>query len=395
MRDWVERAKPILRRDFEALTRAGTGVMLLLIAPVALILALDTDQAERPARVLVAGSAADPRVTSRLLNVMRESSQLVVSQLPDATTDPLATLKQRRMDILLNYEGVPPAVSMYTLDTEPRRLAHLERLGAGFARAEAVIAQRLATSGPRTPLFPQVKWARPMLYEDLFMMGALPIQPLAEYFPQAADPRVARLPMLILVMLSVLPFALAVALASAEAIESAAKWSDTAFRAAASAIVPAAASVFELLIILLLAEWVLDVHIKAGVIRMALLVFAAGLGYALAGLAVVAISRSRAELAGWCTLAVVMITLLSASPPTQRQPWLEGIAQVLPATHLESVLTNWLFGAPYDANAAWAGGRLVLLAAALWCSAIILVRSRAARVNREATSVPTGEILAG
>jgi hypothetical protein len=127
---------------------------------------------------------------------------------------------------------------------------------------------------------------------------------------------------------------------------------------------------------------------------MALLVFAAGLGYALAGRAIVAISRSRAELAAWCALAAVAITLLSATSPTQRQPWVEGIAQFLPATHLESVLTNWLFGAPYDVDVAWAGARLVLLAAALWLSAIILARSRAARVNREATSVTSSAEIA-
>lgn len=352
------------RHDLDSLTQSGIGaLLLLLVLPTSLLLIAPDGAFSHPVRIAIAGSATDPRSTTRLVTVLEESSHLRVSREPQAIADPLAYLQERGMEILLNYEGDSRRLSMYTAETDPRRLELLERIGAGIVRAEVVIAHRLAGKTSE-PLFASVWWARPALYEDLFMLGTLPVNPLAEYYPQAADPGAAPLPPLVLLTIGLVPFALAVGL-SRRPIPSARAAPETfevLHRISGRAILPATLALLQVLVLLLVAEVTLGVHIKAGVIRIAALLFVAAASSALIGTAVAAWCRSSIALAIACLGYGLPAVLFTQVPYAQLSPF----AWLFPSTYVTPVLNGWLFGAPYDAAAVTMAANVVVVASIAW-----------------------------
>jgi hypothetical protein len=353
------------RHDLGSLTQAGIGaLLLLLVLPASLLLIAPDGASSQPVRIAVAGSATNARATERLVTVLDESSRLRVSREPQAVADPLAYLQERDIEILLNYEGDSRQPSMYTAETEPRRLELLERIGAGIVRAEVVIAHRLAGKTSSEPLFASVWWARPALYEDLFMLGTLPVNPLAEYYPQAADPRAATLPSLVLLTIGLLPFALALALSRSPIPPNPATGEpfEAVHRIPGRAIVPAAVALLQVLVLLLVAEVTLGVHIKAGVIRIAALLFLAAASSALIGIAVAAWCRTSIALAIACLCYGLPAALFTQVPYAQLSP----IAWLFPSTYVMPVLNGWLFGAPYDTAAVTRAMSVVGVAGIAW-----------------------------
>lgn len=355
----------VIRHDCGVLSRHWTPLVLFLLAPVALLPLVEGARQIEPARILVAGAGEDTIATDRLMVVMRESSEMEVEATATPVVDPLDRLRRDRLDLLLNFEGDPPTLSIYTTETDWRRIADLQRLAAGILRAHAVIAARSGDGElvERPPLYPEIWWARPALYEDLFMLGSLPVNPLFEYFPQAADRRLAMLPGFLMWGLTLLPFALVLATAELATIQGE-SWSQKLVGNAATAIVPVLVALLHFLAFILVAELAFEVQIKAGIFRMVLVVVPAAFAAAFSGVLALKLSRNRVELAGLCLLYVLAMLSLAGSAVAfvERPDWVRALAQALPATHLLPVLQDWLFGAPFSRGTALAGLWLLVLA---------------------------------
>lgn len=371
------------RHGLDSLKQAHAGLLvLLLLFPSLLLLLAPPDPASRPVRIAISGSAADPRATERLVTVLEESSHVHLTRERGAIVDPLGYLRRTGVEMLLGYEGKPARLSMYTAETDPRRIDLLERTGAGIVRAEALITRRFTDGSPAGPLFASVWWARPALYEDLIMLGTLPVNPLAEYYPQAADPRAATLSSLLLLTIALMPFALAIALSRTPMAETAGL-SGSAYRISGRAIVPAAATLLQILVLLLVAEVVLEVHVKAGVFRIAALLFVTGFTCALLGAAIAAWCRSALPLTVACLCYGVPAVLLTQMPHAHLGP----VAWLFPATYVTPVLNSWLFGAPYEPAAVTTAMNVLVLAAVVYGLAVPLAVRGVTAESKESIAV--------
>lgn len=377
----MSKLRTVLIHDFDALLKQRVGLALTLLVPLMVLLLLGRQSRVPPVRILVAGAPRSAGVqpnVDRLIVVLRESAGLAVSTEPKMATDPLVRLEHGRFDLLLNYEsGNAKELSIYTAETDPAKLSRLERIGAGILRASAVIDSRLAAenrqrqdapylqacgenlpdpkpdlTAPRwKPLFDKVWWAKPALYEDLFMLGTFPVDPLFEYYPQAADPRVNALPALIAVILGLFPFLLMLAHSRTGGSPfEISTWRDAAPLALGRSIVAGGITLVSFMLLLIVAESLHGVLIKAGIFRIMLLLLPALMASAFLGLSLSRLARSPLSVAAISMAYLILIMLLGGgAPPLAERPWLvQQLGSALPSTFVQPALADWIFGAQLD-----------------------------------------------
>jgi len=359
----MSKLRTVLVHDFDGLLKQRVGLALTLLVPLMVLLLLGRQSTTPPVRILVAGAPRTAGVQpdiDRLVVVLRESAGLAVSTAPKAVADPLVRLEHGRFDLLLNYEtGNAKELSIYTAETDPAKLSRLERIGAGILRASAVIDSRLAAEDrqrkeatPRwKPLFDEVWWAQPALYEDLFMLGTFPVDPLFEYYPQAADPQVNALPATLAVILGLFPFLLMLAQGRRGSSPfEVSTWRDAATLALGRSIVAGGVTLVNFMLLLIAAESLHGVLIKAGIFRMMLLLLPALMAAAFLGLSLSRLARSPLSVAAIGMAYLILIILLGgAETPLSERPWLaQQLGSALPSTFVQPVLAGWIFGAPLD-----------------------------------------------
>lgn len=362
----MSKLRAVLVQDFDSLLRhQRVGLFLALLMPLLVLLLLGRQSTAPPVRLLVAGApeGRQPGV-DRLLLVLRESAGVEVSTEPRVVADPLARMAQSRFDLLLNYENGPAKdLSIYTAETDPSKLARLEQMGAGILRASALINARLTAqrqqsqrpidgSAPRwTPLFDKVWWAQPALYEDLFMLGTFPVDPLFEYFPQAADPRVNALPMILAGIVVLFPFLLMLARGrEGDSPFRISGWRDAVIFALGRSIMASGLTLVSFMLMLISAESLYGVLIKAGVFRMMLFLLPALMASAFLGLGLSRFARSPLAVASiGMTYLLLVILLGGGTVALAEQPLLtQQLGRLLPLTFVQPALSGWIFGARFD-----------------------------------------------
>lgn len=363
-----------LVHEFDLLLRQRVGLLLALLTPLLVLLLLGRQSDPPPVRLLVAGAphvaGLEPEI-ERLIMVLRESTGLEVLTKPETVTDPLARIAHGRFDLLLNYEK--GNLSIYTAETDPLKLMRLEQIGAGILRASALIDARLAAQQPQEaagfqpdagnpgedlvspepwrPLFDEVWWSQPALYEDLFMLGSFPVNPLFEYFPQAADPRVNTLPVVIAGILFLFPFLLMLARGREGALPiGVSSWRDAAAFVLGKSIVASGFTLVVFLLMLIVTESLFGVLIKAGIFRMMLLLLPALMAAAFLGLGLSRLARSPLSAASIGMAYVMVVVLLGGvvAPLTERSLLVQSLGWILPSTLVQPALSDWMFGARID-----------------------------------------------
>ncbi len=346
----------VLRRELDLLSRQRIGLILILLMPAALLAIFGREGAVRPVRILVAGvpgvEGVKPDV-DRLLLILRESSALTVATEAQAVFDPVERLANGPYDLVLNYEGDEgKELSIYTAETDPLRMERLERVGAGILRASAVIASRREAGKHWKPLFGEVAWSQPALYEDLFMLGTFPVNPLFEYFPQAADPRLSGLPSFLSVVLILLPL-LFVTVRARESeppavVES---WGDAVAIALGRSLAACTITLASFFLLLIVMESSFGVLVKAGFLGMIAVLLPSMLASAFLGLWFPKLIRSPLGVVASC-LGFSLLILLSGglwNPPADDSWPAQLASSFLPTTFLRPVLGRWIFGAfQYD-----------------------------------------------
>jgi hypothetical protein len=372
----MSKLRAVLIEEFEFLLRQRAGLVLILLAPLLVLSLLGRASTTAPVRVLVAGApqAADERPEiARLVLVLGESADLALTAEPKAVADPLSRLTGGPFDLLLNYEGKNgDELSIYTAETDPLKMQRLEAIGAGILRASAVIESRLEMEkleeGWR-PLFNKTWWAQPALYEDLFMLGSFPVNPLFEYFPQAADPRVSSLPTIFAAVLCLFPFLLLLARGPGGEPALAPGWREAITLAVGRSMVACAITLVSFLFMLILAESLHGVLIKAGIFRMMLFLLPALMASAFLGLAISRLARSPLSIASLSLAYLMLIVLLGgiAAPLSERPLLVQEAARLLPSTFVQPALSGWVFGAQLDRTLlpplAWLVGQSLLYGA--------------------------------
>jgi hypothetical protein len=354
----MSKLRAVLVEEFEFLLRQRAGLVLILLAPLLVLSLLGRASTTAPVRVLVAGAprAAEERPEiARLLLVLGESAEVTVAAEPKAVFDPLSHLAGGPFDLLLNYEGKKgDQLSIYTAETDPLKLQRLEAMGAGILRSSAVIESRLEVEKQKEgwrPLFNEVWWAQPALYEDLFMLGTFPVNPLFEYFPQAADPRVNSLPTILAAVLCLFPFLLLLARGrGGDAPRAVPGWREAVTLAAGRSMVACAVTLVSFLFMLILAESLHGVLIKAGIFRMMLFLLPALMASAFLGLGISRLARSPLSIASLSLAYLMVVVLLGGiAPPLSERPLLvQEAARLLPSTFVQPALSGWIFGAQLD-----------------------------------------------
>lgn len=373
----MSKLQTVLVEEFAFLLRQRSGLVLILLAPLLVLALLGRTSTTAPVRVLVAGApqAAGVRPEiARLLLVLGESADVTVAAEPEAVFDPLSRLTGGPFDLLLNYEGKDGGeLSIYTAETDPLELQRLEAVGAGILRSSAVIKTRLDVESKNqswTPLFNKTWWAQPALYEDLFMLGSFPVNPLFEYFPQAADPRVNSLPTILAAVLCLFPFLLLLARGrDGEPAPAVPGWREAITLAAGRSMVACAITLVSFLFMLIVAESLHGVLIKAGVFRMMLFLLPALMASAFLGLAISRLARSPLSTASLSLAYLMLIVLLGgiAAPLSERPLLIQEAARLLPSTFVQPALSGWIFGARLDRTLllplAWLVGQSLLYGA--------------------------------
>jgi hypothetical protein len=421
----MSKLRTVLVHDFDALLKQRVGLALTLLVPLMVLLLLGRQSTMPPVRVLVAGAPRTAGVQpdiDRLVVVLKESAGLAVSTEPKAAADPLLQLEHGRFDLLLNYESKnAKELSIYTAETDPAKLSRLEKIGAGILRASAVIDSRLtAENGQRQeeaqfqafqkslpdpkpdlanlhsvlfaaprwkPLFDEVWWAKPALYEDLFMLGTFPVDPLFEYYPQAADPQVNALPATLAVILGLFPFLLMLAhgRAGSSPLEIS-TWRDAAALALGRSIVAGGITLVSFMLLLIAAESLHGVLIKAGIFRIMLLLLPALMASAFLGLSLSRLVRSPLSVAAISMAYLILIILLGGSetPLAERPLLAQQLGSALPSTFVQPALAGWIFGAQLDWTMLRPVGGLLLQALLYGALAIFALLRPVSGEDREA-----------
>ena len=296
-----------------------------------------------PLRVLVAGreAVAEDARFDRVVDLLHEISGLRVDEQNAVAPDPLDTIREGGYDLLLNVEG-ESATSwlLYTAETSRARYLRLEGLVTAVDRAIRALpdpgADRVSDVGSRTMAL--------ILCLLPFMLAA----------PSLIREREAHTLEPLLAAPGIGPGTVALG----------------------KGLYVLAVSLFNLLVMLLVAQTFHSLSAKTGLFRMVLFLLPALLSSIALGFVVSALARSQTQVVIGLALYLVAMTLFSGFLyPLEEAHWvIRAISLLFPLTFVHRDLTAWLIGSgpmPFVAPATLA----------LWLQALALAGAAAAAIR--------------
>lgn len=369
----------IFTKDLFELFHGMRGVALVLVLPPLLMLLVGQLRTQpQTFRVLVvgaptealAGRGDDAQRAAGVILLLREVSLLDLTTRSSRIQDPLAVMREQRFDLLLDLgcgpSGCPPATRwrLYTAETDTARFAVLKGLVSGLER----VVQEMDQRAEAKPFVSDVR---------IFLDGARRVaatRPLSlfVYYPPVDDPRLFLLPMTISLIVSFLPFALAVSALIREREPRMLEILLTAPRMgpanilAGKAILPLAVTLLDFLVMVVLAQSFYGLQVKAGLLEIVLFLLPATLASTMAGLLVSASASSQPQALLASAIYFLMLTLVTGLllPLGEASRLISGMSHLLPMTFVLPAVRGWMFGAHplpgLEQGAAWLGVQCVL-----------------------------------
>ena len=343
----------VFAKDVFELFHGLRGIALVLVLPPLLLVLVGQLRSQSfPFRVLVAGAPHDTMTGASAesvraaLRLVGELSSLDVTAQAAPVTNPLATMRAGGWDLLVDAGCDqrrclgPTAWRLYTAETDPSRLAVLKPLVATLERTLA--ADKITSES-----------TEPLLERRLEMVAAVPPRSLFVYYPLVEDRSYWLLPMTIALIVCFLPFALAVSTLIREKeahtleILLAAPGIRPSTLFAGKCLLPVAVTLFDLLVMLLVVQTVYRVHLKPGVLELAMFVLPAALAATLLGLLVSAAATSQSQALLASAIYFLALTLITGFllPIGEGSELIRRLSRLLPLTFVLPALRAWMFGA--------------------------------------------------
>jgi ABC-type multidrug transport system permease subunit len=326
----------VFRKDLFELLDGFRGIVLVFVLPSLLILLVGQLQTRTdPLELLVAGRSTEGPAFDRFMDLLNEISLLRITTRPEPVVDPLRVLQDERLDLVLNIEGESrDQWRFYTAETHRVRLVSLRQLVAGLDRAL------------------RLDEYEEDLLTELFVVGTLRPGRLTSYFPSASDRGPDLVARTLALILCFLPFVLAAPswirekqAHTLEVVLAAPSIGPTTVVVGKS-LYAVLVTLFDFLLLLVLAQSVYFMQIKAGLAFMVVFLLPALLGSALLGLAISAIAKSHAQTMIVSALYFFGMTLLSGFlyPLGEASTVVRWLAHGFSLTFVQPVLKAWMSG---------------------------------------------------
>jgi hypothetical protein len=385
--------------DFSWLLSGYRGIALIVLLPVVLLVLVG--QLRTRAETFAFGVAGRPTAGTlgaerldRAIQVWEQLSALEVRRLARPQMDPLRALRQADLDLLLNVGDADTTCwRIYTAETDPARAAVLQQIAASIERSVLLIAtaqqQALQAFCPPAVDEPEATKAaadvKPEaektggeagrvaveLSTSLVGFSVFPPVTFSAYYPRALNRRLALLPMTIALVISFVPFVLAVSslirekeahtleiLLSAPEIDGRALF-------VAKTLLPVALTLFNVLTMVVLVDVLFGLHAKGAAGRTLLMLVPAVTSASLLGVAASTFVTSQTQAVMTSALYFFALTLLTGfiTPLAEASLIVRVMSRLLPLSYALPLLNNWFFGADLAATAslAWSlAAQLVL-----------------------------------
>lgn len=329
------------------------GLLLAVVAPASLLLLVGQfERATPPLKLLVAGvpdCSDGARKACRLDALLRQLSTVEIASEAANVHDPLAEMRTRRFDAVLQVNASDPSRStLYTSTTEPLIAGQLEIL------ADLVTRSALSLSGLAEGQEEQEQNGRkpPRGVAEIAAIASAQSAPFL-YYPSARQETVGYLPMTIALIACVLPFTLAAPSLFREREERTLDVLLTVPNVSrvsvfiAKAASPIVVTLISVLLMLVLSQSVYHLGVKAGLLAMIGVLVPALVSSAVLGLAVSATVTSQAQ-AMLSTTVYLLATVVGGGflfPIDHGSLFLQRFAMLSPLTYLRPALNTWMFGA--------------------------------------------------
>ena len=345
----------VLRKELFEVFRSVRGIALALVLPIVFVILVGSLHTQTVSfRLLVAGLPSSIRQSSspaldpirQALAVLRETSSLQVIEETQRVVDPLAELRTRNIDVLVDAACSPtecPPVSswrLYTAETDPTRVAALSSL---IDRLTRIIVSSNA-SAPRNTANDLDRLAQQIAepQTSLYLLHRL-----------VADPNLYLLPMAITLIICFLPFALAVSSVIREReartweIQLTAPYITMPRLLAGKCLTPVAVAMVQFLLLIVCAQSIYGLEVKPGVLEVVLFLLPALLGSTLAGLSVSALANSQTQAMVAAALYFLALALLTGFllPLGEASTLVRTMSKFFPLTFVLPVVRAWMFGA--------------------------------------------------
>ena len=360
--------------DLAAIMASYQAIALVLLLPSVLLVLVGQLRTRTEIYSLhVAGTVPDDSATAadRLeesVRLWQQVSSLNVTREPEAADNPLQTIRERGLDLLLNVgDAGSRCWRIYTAETKPSRAVVLQNIASGLERGLLLIATRQErgndTFCPEED--PEPESAAPAgtaseenheledLSASLVGLGVFPPATLFGYQPGALDRGQALFPMTIALMVCFLPFVIAApglvrekdnytleVLLSAPSINGASLFFG-------KSLLPVVLTLFNLLLMLGVVDIAFGLHVKSGIVLTLLLMLPALVSSALLGLVVSTVATSQTQAVMASAVYFFCLTLLTGfvTPLAEASPLVLAMSRFLPLSFVLPILEGWFFGA--------------------------------------------------
>lgn len=361
-------------KDLRELMTGVGGIVLLVLPPLILVLVGQLRNSNPPVHVLIADTAEcvpkdrekDPPCYLRFL--LEEAANAIVVDL-EYNGDPLEALSNPDVDVVAQFGEWEDddSLNIYMNETSPMLVGRFLQFAQGIRVAMSV---SLMADDEISEIERQTYL--------IYALDGFPFQPAFLFYPAASDVRLSLLPMVIGAILCILPFVLAAqsllrerTSGTIEILLAAPGVGPTSIFAS-KCLVPVAFTLFEVILMLFLADWLFGAYMKADLAVLILLLLPAMLVSALLGVCASIIVTSQAQaimLTGAYMLSIILFTGF-ISPLDESSALIRALAYLFPLTFVLAPINSWMFGAPISASlmgdaVALSGQMLVYLAVAL------------------------------
>lgn len=347
----------ILGKDLFELLDSTRGIVLLLVLPVLLLVLVGQLQFESPPlRMLVAGeSESDAKLAAEMLDLLGEFSLLELTTRPEPEIDPLEAMRTEGFQLLLNLEtDSPEGWRLYTAEADRLRLVSLQRLASGLERVLFLMQERLdeetqqEEGGEEGPSVEAGQLAR-----EAVALDTLPLSRLLAYYPRAADHTLELVGRTAALILCFLPFVLTapslIRERRAHTLEVllVAPGMSPAALVAGKSLFALTVTIIDFLLMLLVADWVYAIHVKAGAFLLLAYLVPALLAASLLGIVVSSLARTQTQTLIVSGLYFLGMTLLSGFlyPLENASALVRYLSNLFPLTFVRPALHEWWLGA--------------------------------------------------
>lgn len=337
----------IFRKDLLELATNFKGILLIFVLPSLLLIVVGhLNTRVMPIKILIAGTPSQAWTDNYngFIALVREIAGLEVTEAGEIAADPLGVMESEGYDLLLNMEGSEPDEWLfYTAATNFHRIIAVETIAA---RLGLLVHNREAFK----ELDGSLVEISPLLLGLTY--GIMSLNVPVKYYPQAFNESLQLLPF---IMSWIIVFTAFILTTPCLIREKNTRTLDVILTAPymrpisifiGKSLLPLTACVFQMLIMLLIAQQFYHIYPKPGAIRILIILICALSASTFAGIAVSSSVSNQSQSVMVAAIYFIASTMLSGLfyDIEQGSMAIQWLSKAFPLTYLYPGMASWLFG---------------------------------------------------